>query len=276
MKKFSKYGMLLAAALCVGMNSCSDDDDNKGGTGGFASSNPLAKEGKMLLTRIEHNEDGNSEIFTVIYDDQHRPVQIKDKDGHTSLNYADGNLYDENGESGTATFTREGYIKSMSSHWSGFTSWTVSCSYDSGGCLAQYEYQEPEDEEGKTCRISNEWKDGNLTKSTRCDKGTNNGVTKEEWFECTIEYYNKENKYRQFSPGLIDVIELDEDLAYVGLFGIGPKQLPKKIVCDVDDVYTFEYLLNDDGAIHQEKVTHTKDGDDLCTATYKYYYTPID
>lgn len=66
MKKFSKYGMLLVAALCVGMGSCSDDDGSEGLAGGLASNNPLVNEGKMLLTRIECSEDDHSEIFTVI------------------------------------------------------------------------------------------------------------------------------------------------------------------------------------------------------------------
>ena len=275
MKKFSKYGMLLVAALCVGMESCSDDDGSEGLAGGFASNNPLVTEGKMLLTRIECSEDDHSEIFTVIYDDQYRPVQIKDKDGHTSVNYKEGNLFDEKGETGTVTFTRGGYIQSMSSHWSGFSSWTVSCIYDSGGGLTQYDHQEQEDEEGRICQMSNVWKEGNLLKSKRFDKETNDGINKEEWYECTIDYYNKENRYRQFTPGFIDAIKLDADLAYVGLFGIGPKQLPRKIVCDVNDVYTFEYSLNDDESIRQEKVIHTKDGNDTSTVTYKYYYTPI-
>ena len=57
MKKFSKYGMLLAAALCVGMGSCSDDDDNEGLAGGFASNNPLVIEGKMLALYMEKAEE---------------------------------------------------------------------------------------------------------------------------------------------------------------------------------------------------------------------------
>ena len=283
MKNLTKYGMmLLAAALCVGMSSCSDDDDNEGGTGGsssFASNNPLISEGKKLLTRIECQEDGSPDTYTIIYDEHNRPVQVKNNYGYTSVNYTDGTLYDENGESGKATFTREGYIKSVSSNWSNSYSLTFSCTYDSERHLTKYDYKQSGEEELEIWRMTYVWKNGNLVQSTAYDKYVENDIDDEEWYDVTVEYFDKENKYRQLSAGFIDAIEIDDDAAYAGLFGIGPEKLPKKVVWDDGETYTFEYILNADGSIRQETVTYNDDYDGYNytgTSTYKYSYKPIE
>ena len=284
MKNLTKFGMmLLAAALCVGMSSCSDDDDKEVGVGGslsFASNNPLISEGKKLLTRIECYEDGYPTIYTIVYDEHNRPVQVKDNDDYyTSVNYTDGTLYDENGEFGKATFTPEGYIKSISSNWSNSYSWSLSCTYDSERHLTKYDGKESGEEYLGIWGMTNVWKNGNLVQITAYEKDVENGIVDdEEWYEQTVEYFDKENKYRQLSAGFIDAIDIEEDyVAYAGLHGIGPKKLPKKIVWDNGETYTFEYILNADGSIRQETVTKNDDSDGYnYTKTYSYSYTPIE
>ena len=290
MKNLTKYGMmLLAAALCVGMSSCSDDDDNDGGTGGsssFASNNPLVNEGKMLLTRVSayYGSDSYDDGFTVIYDDQHRPVKITyDVDDYTYINYTNGTISDD-GDDGKVAFTREGYIKSYTYSWSyeeEYEKGTTSFSYSSR-CLTKMEDKFQGFEDGEnwsgTWSVTNAWSGGNIVKSTGFEKYTEDGETDEERYECTIEYSDLNNKFRQYTLGLVDAIELDMDeVAATGLLGLGPQKLPKKVVWDDGGTYTFEYELNSDGSIRQERVVHVDDEGRYChTETYKYYYTPID
>ena len=81
MKNLTKFGMmLLAAALCVGMSSCSDDDDKEVGVGGslsFASNNPLISKGKKLLTKIVTESDYDDESYSFMYDSHFRPIKIR-------------------------------------------------------------------------------------------------------------------------------------------------------------------------------------------------------
>ena len=288
MKNLTKFGMmLLAAALCVGMSSCSDDDDKEVGVGGslsFASNNPLISEGKKLLTRIEWYEDG----YTIIYDDQQRPIQIKysyENYGNVSINYTDGTISDEDGDDEKVTFTHEGYIKSYTYSYSkndgeAYEKGTTSFSYSSR-CLTKMEdkfqgFQSGEKWSG-TWSVTNAWSGGNIVKSTYLDKYTEDGETDEDRGECTIEYSDLNNKFRQFTIGQSNAIELEEgEIAATGLLGLGPQKLPKKVVWDYGESSIFEYELNDDGTICQEIVTETDDEGYSYTKIYKYYYTPID
>ena len=294
MKNLTKYGMmLLVAALCVGMSSCSEDDDNDGGTGGsssFASNNPLVKEGKMLLTRVVcyRGSSGNDYGFTVIYDDQQRPIQIKysyENYGNVSINYTDGTISDDDGDDEKVTFTHEGYIKSYtySDSWDdgeAYEKGTTSFSYSSR-CLTKMEYKFQGFQSGEkwsgTWSVTNAWSGGNIVKSTYLDKYTEDGETDEDRGECTIEYSDLNNKFRQFTIGQSNAIELEEgEIAATGLLGLGPQKLPKKVVWDDGESSIFEYELNDDGTICQEIVTETDDEGYSYTKIYKYYYTPID
>ena len=117
------------------------------------------------------------------------------------------------------------------------------------------------------------WNDGNMVKASW--KETWNGGKDEETGYSTIEYSDLDNIFRQIPLGFMRAVDIlfDDGLASVGLLGIGPKKLPKKVVLDDGVTYTFEYILNADGSIRQETVTNNDDGYNY---TYSYSYTPIE
>ena len=294
MKNLTKFGMmLLAAALCVGMSSCSDDDDKEVGVGGslsFASNNPLISKGKKLLTKIVTESDYDDESYSFMYDSHFRPIKITNESGtwgeNTYIDYETGIIYDDEEADGKITFTPQGYIKGYSYSWSGeyggYKEGNTSCTYNSEGHLTKTEWTDQWREENESGTdfgvVSLVWKDGNMVKATYSWKETWNGGKDEETSYSTIEYSYLDNIFRQFPSGFMQVVDLVDDvIASVGLLGIGPKKLPKKIVWDNGETYTFEYILNADGSIRQETVTKNGDSDGYnYTKTYSYSYTPIE
>ena len=289
MKNLTKFGMmLLAAALCVGMSSCSDDDDKEVGVGGslsFASNNPLISKGKKLLTKVITESFNDYQSCSIMYDSHFRPIKFTNESGtwedKNYIDYETGIIYEDEEAAGKATFTPQGYIKGYSYSWSGeygeYGEGNVSCTYNSEGHLTKTELTEKwreENEAGTALGVTSlVWNDGNMVKASW--KETWNGGKDEETGYSTIEYSDLDNIFRQIPLGFMRAVDIlfDDGLASVGLLGIGPKKLPKKVVLDDGVTYTFEYILNADGSIRQETVTNNDDGYNY---TYSYSYTPIE
>lgn len=299
MKNLTKFGtMLLAAALCLGMTSFSEDNNNEGGVGGsggsanFASNNPLIKEAKMLLTKIKIKATGASDNIKIKYDGLFRPKEFTHNMGSkTFIDYETGTIYEQEKESGKVTFTPQGYIKRYSYSWN----WSedeesleenTSYTYNSEGHATKVELKD----NGKWKNVlsitsitslrltSLEWKDENMVKKSYPWKENWNGGKDEEKEFATIEYSSLDNRFRQFPYGFMVCLDLDilgGEYSSVGLWGIGPKKLPKRMVADDGNTYTFEYELSPNGAVKQEIVKKTDDEGKSYTYKYKYYYTPI-
>lgn len=286
MEKLSKCCMmLLVVALCVGTSSCSESGETDNGNGETANSafiNPLVNEGKLLLTRIEGDDDETS--FGVTYDNQHRPVSIQYYDGYgISIDYNTSTIINDE-DSDNVSFTREGYLKSLLSNWAEdgeYSTFSLSFSYDSGGHLSKYVDNEKWNYDGYygtySTQVTYVWENGNIVKSIEYGTYTESGYTEEETLVCTIEYSDVDNTYRQYTPGFSNVITAydDFDLNPVGLAGIGPKKLPRRIITTDGDTYTFKYELNPDGSIHEETVVCDESSGYTFTEAYRFYYTPI-
>lgn len=295
MKNLTKFGtMLLAAALCLGMTSFSEDNNNEGGVGGsggsanFASNNPLIKEAKMLLTKIKIKATGASDNIKIKYDGLFRPKEFTHNMGSkTFIDYETGTIYEQEKESGKVTFTPQGYIKRCSYSWSDddvSSGDNTSYTYNSEGHATKVELESKINSKVENVSstilglTSLEWKDENMVKISNPWKENWNGGKDEEKEFATIEYSSLDNRFRQFPYGFMVCLDLDVwggEYSSVGLWGIGPKKLPKRMVADDGDTYTFEYELSPDGAVKQEIVKKTDDEGNSYTYKYKYYYTSI-
>ena len=177
---------------------------------------------------------------------------------------------------GSVSFTSQGFFKAMSynmSYGGDYEKGSATYSYDADGHLTKFDdnwqYKEDGEYSSGTVGIIYEWTNGNLNKCSYYEKSTNNGETRDEEWSTTIQYSNVENKFRQLTPGFLSRFELWDYTAIAGLYGIGPKKLPKMIV-DEYATTTFEYELYSDGSIRQEKIV-TNYGS---TMIYTFFYTP--
>ena len=280
----SLFAMMMVAMVSVSFVSCSDDDDdeNGGGNSNGGSSvglnNPLAKEGNLLLTKVECSNSDYS--FEIKYDSKNRPVSIVySEDDIISIDYEKGMLGYDGEFIDHVTFTSQGFLKAMSynmSYGGDYEKGSTTCSYDADGHLTKvdgnWQYKEDGEYGSETFGYTFEWANGNLFNSSSYSKGNEGNFTWDEKDDRIVEYSNYENKFRQLTHGLISVLDVEDDFAVAGLYGIGPKNLPKRVV-EEDKTTTFEYELNQDGTIRQEKVVMDY-GSDEYTRTYTLSYTP--
>lgn len=286
----SLFAMMMVAMVGMSFVSCSndDDDENGGGNSNGGSSvglnNPLAKEGNLLLTKVESSRMEDY-AFEIKYDSNNRPVSfVHSEDGVKSIDfdYATGKMIIDGEPYGSVSFTSQGFVKEISYNYNmsggDYDKGSTTCSYDTDGHLTKFDDNSQYKVDGEygsgTVGIIFEWTNGNLNKFSYYES-TNNGETSDEEWPTTIQYSNVENKFRQFTPGLLSRIELWDYSAIAGLYGIGPKKLPKMIV-DEYTTTTFEYELNSDGSIRQEKIVtnYGNYGNYESTMIYTFFYTP--
>lgn len=278
MKKFSKYGMmLLATALCLAMTSFTTDNTFGRGNGTgeeLVLHTPLVREGKLLLTKIHWSNGKQSVTFKVKYNSHYCPVEItsgkKGKkllvDYNTGVVYQDGKVVDKQ------TFTREGYIKTCVSCYDEWND-SISYSYDSQGHLVGI-HNISKCRDGSSIETQTEivWENGNLVKSPSL-------VIEPEYV--TIEYSDVDNRYLMLTPKMTEVLPVYQDCGIIpaisGLYGIGSRKLPKKIIASDKKIHIFEYKLNSDGSIRQETVTTMDEkGENVVhTDIFKFYYKRI-
>ena len=275
MKKFSWYGMvLLAAALCLTMTSFTTDNTAERGNGRseeIESHNPLVKEGKLLLTKIHYSNGKQRVTQQIKYDLHHRPIEILSgkKDSIFFVDYNTDRIYENGKEVLKQTFTHEGYIKTEV-YLDSETIDSISYSYDSQGHLVGYCELTRDDHGSIEGKYEYVWENGNLVKIP---------LFTVEPGGLTIEYSDVDNRFLQITPemamGLI--IGTSPFPACLGLHGIGPRKLPKKIIAADNKIHIFEYKLNSDGSIRQETVTTMDEkGENVVhKGTYKYYYKRI-
>ena len=282
MKKTIFYSimmMLSAGAVCC---SCSDDDE--GNANSYAASNPLASQGKVLLTQLDY------ECFE--YDENLRPVAAYYDDygleDEWRINYEKGliSLYDGEYPNLSCSFNSKGYITkikgsvSESEYEDGVKyteemTVTMTFEYDGEGHLRTHRYTEDskytegsevETEHYDDCEEYT-WEQGNLVKMERKYLTEED---KDDNYIIEATYGEQENKYRQY-PGDWSNYD-DKTMLAVGLCGIGPKNLLASYRKSYGSHYGYErsveYILNEDGTIKQEIWS----GGD----TYDFTYTPIE
>lgn len=287
--------ILGAMALCVVMlpslTSCGDDDDDKGGDG---TGGVLEIEGE----RLSYMSDGYTS-YNIEYDNKGRITTVATNYGDLVINYSKGTIAlegsDEDQDRYKVKFNDRGYITELVSSWSYVDtsdgdryqikgSGTVTFSYNGSGNLSTITSKMSETEkdldtgesgkftENYTTKLT--WTGGNLVKAV-CKGTETEGREKDTYSETfDIEYSTTDNLYRQ-NPVAISEIANDGTvwnvLAAAGLFGKGPKMLPRVVSEVDDDDYTYtknvSYTLNSVGAISTEKVSYD-------TYTYRYDDVP--
>lgn len=301
MKNLFRINLMAMMAVCaITLSSCSSDDDDNG-NGGAPSGNgsALVTEAKVLLDYISYKDDYEEEIlFMYKYDEQFRPYFCTELDEYDDIFYIDYkagkiDMWDEL-EGLSISFNSKGYITKISGSWnykddeedySSKGSLTYSFNYDASGQLVGVDMSDNETEvdgsyvynDKTTTKGTLTWKDGNLmnSESTTTFSGDYKGT-----YKCVLSftYGNQPNKYRQY-PGHM----CDDDMGFTGagLWGVGPKMLPKTITnyYSEDDEYEDEYgytgtfTLNDDGTINTEKWTDNETGRMDCQ--YVFHYKPV-
>lgn len=268
------FTLLLACGTVFSFTSCSDDDDNEGGSESFANSSSLVKDAKVLLTNVKI-ADGWNLYFD--YDESFRPIASGDEDGEDwRIDYNAGKIYliSSFGDNTafSCTFNGKGHMTSLKGTWnvkddedgevySSKGSINVSLTYDGEGHQLKTNgtFNEEYTEYGYTGKYNDKivqtytWKDGNLMSMVEKTETTEDGETETYTETVTISYGNQDNKYRQ-NP---IVFGWDEEysLRSAGVLGIGSAKLAvsfKEIDDETYDQAEATYNLNPDGTIAVE------------------------
>lgn len=307
---FSSLMFGLMAVCAMTLSACSDDDDDNGGGGSTSSvDNPLVSDGGLLLTSISYQwgSSNDMETYYIYYDAKLRPYKYTEKytNGYDDyaeedvliIDYDNGkidNMPDYDGASNLSlSFNSKGYITKVKGSWSysedgdnysGSLEWNAS--YDKDGHLTEMTTTEEEkSDEYKDEGISKttlSWTDGNLVSYNTDTKWyyENDRVDESHSSTGIFTYGTQQNKYKQY-PAIITVD--DTGLFNMGLFGLGPNNLPTSY----NEVYVEEYegkkteykenytstiTLNDNGSIDTEIWTRQPDN---YLSKYMYSYSDV-
>ena len=306
LKRFYSSLMFGLMAVCaMTLSACSDDDDDNGGGNSTSSvDNPLVNDGGLLLTSISYQSGSSNDMDTyyIYYDAKLRPYKYTyEYDDYAEdvliIDYDNGkmDMPDYDGASNLSlSFNSKGYITKVKGSWSysedgdnfsGFLEWNAS--YDKDGHLTGITMNNEEK--------SDEYNDKGISKTTLSWTGGNlvsyNGDTK--WYDedgqveasasstGIFTYGTQQNKYKQY-PAIIAVSGF-EGLFNMGLFGLGPNNLPTSYnEVSVEEYggkkkedkenYTSTITINDNGSIDTE--IWTSDSDNY-PQKYMYSYSDV-
>ena len=300
---FKFFTMAMIAMMSFSLTSCSSDDDEDN-DGGSASSinNPLVKEGGLLLTSITcqfgYSGDIDYDTYRFFYDEKLRPYKCDNGDDDDAayfiIDYDNGKMdmpHWDGASNLSLSFNSKGYITKIKGSWSysedgdfysGSMEWNAS--YDKDGHLTGITMNEEEK--------SDEYNDKGISKTTLIWTGGNlmsfNGDSK--WYDedgqvdessstGIFTYGTQQNKYKQF-PAILAVSD-DTGLFNMGLFGLGPNDLPtsyNEVYVEEDGGikyeknYTSTFTLNDNGSIDTEIWTSDRDN---YPRKYMYSYSDV-
>lgn len=232
--------LIWALALCVSpaFTSCSNDDDNGGGSG-----KPVETFDGYLLTRVGE--------YSFSYDEKGRCTTVWDNgDPEMEFNYNSGTLMTED-ESGKVRFNGSGYINEISGSYTEKdeddgtvekSSGSFTFSYNSNGNLVSVKGESKGSVSGRygyswsdNFQETYTWTNGNLVKVKCLWTSVEDGEKWSDTYEADVTYGTETNKYRQYTYMLADegiLYNFDgefEALALVGLFGKGTAEYPQTI-----------------------------------------------
>ena len=312
LKRFYSSLMFGLMAVCaMTLSACSDDDDDNGGGNSTSSvDNPLVNDGGLLLTSISCQSGSSSDMDTyyIYYDAKLRPYKytyIYDLSAEDVLfiDYDNGkmDMPDYDGASNLSlSFNSRGYITKVKGSWSysedgdaysGSLEWNAS--YDKDGHLTEMTTTEEEkSDEYKDEGISKttlSWIGGNLVSYNSDSKWYDEDGQLEESASSTgiFTYGTQQNKYKQY-PAIITVDDI-EGLFSMGLFGLGPNNLPTSYnevsveeyvgpegyvdyKSEYKENYTSTFTLNDNGSIDTETWTRSSGNS---PRKYMYGYSDV-
>ena len=301
---FSSLMFGLMAVCAMTLSACGDDDDDNGGGSSSTSSvdNPLVNDGGLLLTSISY-QSGNynyMETYYIYYDAKLRPYKYTlDYEDILIINYDNGkmDMPDWDGASNLSlSFNSKGYITKVKGSWSyseDGDNYSVSlewnASYDKDGHLTvmtvNQEAKSDESIDKGTLKTTLSWTGGNLVSFNTDSKwyyedGQVVDVSESSTGIC-FTYGTQQNKYKQY-PAILAASE-DTGLFNMGLFGLGPNNLPtsySEVHVDEDEGdkyeykenYTSTFTLNDNGSIDTEIWTSDRDN---YSKKYMYSYSDV-
>ena len=306
---FSSLMFGLMAVCAMTLSACSnddDDDDNDNGGGSSTSSvdNPLVSEGGLLLTSIS---DQSGSIYNFYYDAKLRPYKCTYESNLYAydvliIDYDNGkmDMPDWDGASNLSlSFNSKGYITKVKGSWSysedgdnysGSLEWNAS--YDKDGHLTEMtttEVQKSDENDKGISKTTLSWTGGNLVSFNSDTKWYDEDGQLEESASSTgiFTYGTQQNKYKQY-PAIITVDDI-EGLFSMGLFGLGPNNLPTSYnevsveeyvgpegyvdyKSEYKENYTSTFTLNDNGSIDTETWTRSSGNS---PRKYMYGYSDV-
>ena len=270
--------------------SCKDDDkepepDSGDNGGGSSPSSAVINFNGEVLTSLRDDYEYNY----IDYDGQGRVERIETEDEYFEINYSKGTFI-LNGDKGTVKFNSRGLITDLFISYEGTEDGEryvgkdeMSYSYDSYGQLTKmtgsYEEiwtslssNESYEEKGLGTCILN-WKNNNLISAMIESEYYEDGERDTRSERHNIKYGSQKNEFRQMPYVVSDYAifdnEIQNTLASVGLFGVGPVNLPVSFDQIVDEDrydYTMDlsFSLNKNGSISEESYNYS---------TYYYGYS---
>ena len=301
------FGLMAVCAMTL--SACSDDDDDNGGGNSTSSvDNPLVNDGGLLLTSISCQSGSSNYMNTycINYDAKLRPYKYSfEYDDFANdiliIDYDNGkmDMPDWDGASNLSlSFNSKGYITKVKGSWSysedgdfysGSMEWNAS--YDKDGHLTEMTTTEEEksDEynDKRILKMTLSWTGGNLVSFNRDTKWYHeDGQVYESGSDTGVfTYGTQQNKYKQY-PAILAVSD-DTGLFNMGLFGLGPNNLPTSYnEVSVTEYEEYEYksesienytststfTLNDNGSIDTEIWTSDRDN---YPRKYMYSYSDV-
>lgn len=268
----------IALALCsIAFSSCGDDEEEN--SGGSNPGGPSVTFSDKLLTQagqyIFHYDEKKRCNVVETYDYYDGPFK------EVEIDYSDNSVYfDSEGMGMKVAFNQKGYITKLSGSWNeneegevSSGSLSISFTYDKSNHITSTTLTSDEKEiyEGIEFKYSGTgkstytWSNDNLVNITTKYVDYENGEKSETIDKYDITYNEgMENKTRQI-PVVLSYYLIDYDIssvAIVGLFGVGPKNLPEIIINEyTEDGESYEpyetnvsYELNSDGTIKSENI----------------------
>ena len=292
------FGLMAVCAMTL--SACGDDDDDNGGGSSTSSvDNPLVNDGGLLLTSISCQSGSSNYMNTycINYDAKLRPYKYTfEYDNYAEdvliIDYDNGkmDIPDWDGDNLSLSFNSKGYITKVKGSWSyayadnyaGSLEWNAS--YDKDGHLTEMTTTEEEKSDyydkgiSKTTLI---WTGGNLMSFNGDSKWYDeDGQVDESSSTGIFTYGTQQNKYKQY-PAIISVYDYEVVLFKMGLFGLGPNNLPtsyNEVYVEEDGGikyeknYTSTFTLNDNGSIDTEIWTSDRDN---YPRKYMYSYSDV-
>ena len=286
---FSSLMFGLMAVCAMTLSACGDDDDDNGG---------------LLLTSISCQSGSSNYMNTycINYDAKLRPYKYSfEYDDFANdiliIDYDNGkmDMPDWDGASNLSlSFNSKGYITKVKGSWSyayadnyaGSLEWNAS--YDKDGHLTEMTTTEDEksDEynEKGISKTTLSWTGGNLVSYNSESKwyDEDGQVVESDSSTGIFTYGTQQNKYKQY-PAIISVYDYEVVLFKMGLFGLGPNNLPTSYnevyvgeyegnKSEYRENYTSTFTLNDNGSIDTEIWASDRDN---YPRKYMYSYSDV-
>ena len=291
---FSSLMFGLMAVCAMTLSACGDDDDDNGGLLLTSISCQSGSSNYMNTYCINYDAKLRPYKYSFEYDDFANDILIIDYD-NGKMDIPDPD-WDGDGvwpSNLSLSFNSKGYITKVKGSWSysedgdfysGSMEWNAS--YDKDGHLTEMTTTEEEKSDYYDKGISKttlSWIGGNLVSYNSDSKWYDeDGQVDESSSTGIFTYGTQQNKYKQY-PAIISVYDYEVVLFKMGLFGLGPNNLPTSYnevyvgeyegnKSEYRENYTSTFTLNDNGSIDTEIWTSNRDN---YPRKYMYSYSDV-